>query len=129
MSSTSDNTETREAIIEDRAGSSLAITCAAATSVGAPFVLSNAPTPLYLYWQARLGVGSGPMTIVYSAYMVGLICTLMIAGNLADRYARKVVLVPGLLEATAASFLYLIATNTMWLLPARLLTGVAVDAG
>ncbi|OZC55894.1 hypothetical protein CH267_12840 [Rhodococcus sp. 06-621-2] len=94
----------------------------------ASFVLSNAPTPLYLYWQSEWGVGSGAMTVVYSAYMAGLICTLSVAGSIADRYGRKIVLVPGLGAAAAASVLFLFATNIFWLLPARVLTGVAVGA-
>lgn len=67
---------------------------AAASTVTAVFVLSNAPTPLYTRWQAEWEFSSGILTIVFGAYMVGLIGTLLVAGKLADRYGRKVVLVP-----------------------------------
>lgn len=101
---------------------------AAASTVTAIFVLSNAPTPLYAHWQAAWGFSSGTLTIVFGAYMVGLISTLVVAGKLADRHGRKVVLVPGLIAAVVASSLFLLATDVLWLFAARLLAGVAVGA-
>ena len=101
---------------------------AAASTVTAVFVLSNAPTPLYTRWQAEWKFTSGTLTIVFGAYMVGLIGALLVTGKLADRYGRKVVLVPGLIAAVTASGLFLSATNVMWLLAARLLAGAAVGA-
>jgi len=101
---------------------------AAASTVTAVFVLSNAPTPLYTRWQAEWEFSSGILTIVFGAYMVGLIGTLLVAGKLADRYGRKVVLVPGLIAAVTAAGLFLSATNVVWLLAARLLAGAAVGA-
>ncbi|MDH6292346.1 MFS transporter [Rhodococcus opacus] len=101
---------------------------AAASTVTAVFVLSNAPTPLYTRWQAEWGFSSGTLTIVFGAYMVGLIGTLLVAGKLADRYGRKIVLVPGLIAAVTAAGLFLSATDVLWLLAARLLAGAAVGA-
>ncbi|MGW4334112.1 MFS transporter [Rhodococcus koreensis] len=99
---------------------------AAASTVTAVFVLSNAPTPLYTRWQAEWKFTSGTLTIVFGAYMVGLIGALLATGKLADRYGRKVVLAPGLISAVTASGLFLSATNVMWLVVARLLAGAAV---
>ncbi|MDV8005779.1 MFS transporter [Rhodococcus sp. IEGM 1318] len=101
---------------------------AAASTVTGVFVLSNAPTPLYVRWQAEWGFSSGTLTVVFAAYMVGLIATLLTAGTLADHYGRKAVLIPGLGAAVASSALFLLAGNVLWLLVARLLAGVAVGA-
>lgn len=99
---------------------------AAALTVVAVFVLSNAPTPLYAEWQHAWGFSSGMLTIIFSCYMAGLVGTLVVAGRLADRYGRRVVLVPAMFAAVAAGVLFLLAQGVLWLLVARLLAGVAV---
>ncbi|SEO12876.1 MFS transporter [Cryobacterium sp. TMT1-3] len=99
---------------------------AAAATVTAVFLLSNSATPLYGHWQAEWGFESGLLTIIFATYIVGLVAALIIAGRLADRFGRKVVLVPGLAAAVIASVLFLAAQDVMWLLVARLLAGVAV---
>lgn len=71
----------------------------AALIVTAVFVLSNSPTPLYVDWQRELGFSSGMLTVIFAAYMVGLLLTLTVAGQLADRFGRKSVLIPGLVLA------------------------------
>nr|WP_330241778.1 MFS transporter [Streptomyces sp. NBC_00525] len=92
------------------------------------FLLSNAATPLYAHWQSVWGFDSGLLTVVFAAYMVGLIASLVVAGRLADRFGRKAVLVPGLVAAVVSSVLFLGAQDVVWLLAARLLAGVAVGA-
>jgi MFS family permease len=101
---------------------------AAAVTVTAVFLLSNAATPLYAHWQGEWGFDSGTLTVVFATYMVGLIATLIVAGRLADRFGRKVVLVPGVAAAVFSSLLFLAAQDILWLLFARLLAGIAVGA-
>ena len=86
---------------------------AAAGTVTGVFVLSNAPTPLYVRWQEAWGFTSGTLTVVFAAYMVGLIATLLTAGTLADRHGRKVVLLPGLAAAVASAVCFLFASNVL----------------
>lgn len=99
---------------------------AAATTVVAVFVLSNAPTPLYVGWQQAWGFSSGVLTVIFAVYMVGLVGTLVVAGRLADRHGRRLVLVPAMLVAVAAGALFFLAQGVLWLLAARFLAGVAV---
>lgn len=99
---------------------------AAAFTVTAVFVLSNAPTPLYVGWQEAWGFSSGTLTVVFACYMVGLIGTLVVAGRLADRHGRRVVLVPALGAAVVSGLLFLFAQNVAWLFAARLLAGISV---
>ncbi|WP_219845414.1 MFS transporter [Paenibacillus sp. AR247] len=61
-----------------------------------------------------------------SAYILGLLGTLLAAGQLSDRFGRKAVLYPGLLAAVAACVLFASADSVGMLLAARLLTGIAV---
>ncbi|MBX3260538.1 MAG: MFS transporter [Labilithrix sp.] len=100
----------------------------AACTVTAVFTLSNAPTPLYVLWRNEWHFSSGTLTVIFAVYIAGLIGTLLVAGRIADRYGRGVVLVPGLLLAVVSSGLFLFARDVMWLLGARLLAGMAVGA-
>ncbi|TFC30672.1 MFS transporter [Cryobacterium sp. TMT1-3] len=98
----------------------------AALIVTAVFVLSNSPTPLYVYWQRELGFSAGMLTVIFAAYMVGLLLTLTVAGQFADRFGRKSVLIPGLVLALVACSLFGVASSVLVLVIARFLTGVAV---
>ncbi|RAT18004.1 MFS transporter [Lonsdalea populi] len=99
---------------------------AAACVVTAVFMLSNSPTPLYLHWQQQLGFSSGMLTVIFALYIAGLLGTLLFAGQLSDRYGRKLVLIPGLLAALMACLLFASATSIVMLAIGRLLTGIAV---
>ncbi|MFG2398501.1 MFS transporter [Streptomyces lydicus] len=100
----------------------------AAWPVVALFILSNAAMPLYDVWQHQLGFGSGTLTLVYAAYVVGLLGTLLVAGVASDRLGRKPVLVPALLLGILACLVYATAPSVAALAAARLLTGVATGA-
>lgn len=92
----------------------------------AVFMLSNAPTPLYVAWQRELGFSSGTLTVVFALYIAGLLGTLLAAGQLSDRYGRRAVLVPGVLAALVACLLFASASSVAMLAVGRLLAGIAV---
>ncbi|MDW9249916.1 hypothetical protein C7S13_7062 [Burkholderia cepacia] len=94
--------------------------------VTAVFMLSNSPTPLYVSWQRALGFSSGTLTVIFALYIAGLLGTLLVAGQLSDRYGRKPVLLPGLAAALIACALFATASSVAMLAVARLLTGIAV---
>jgi MFS family permease len=98
----------------------------AASVVTAVFALSNSATPLYLLWQRRFGFSSGMLTAIFAAYIVGLLVTLPVAGQLSDRLGRRPVLLPGLACALVACALFATAQSVGALLIGRLLTGIAV---
>ncbi|MEV6771704.1 MFS transporter [Nocardia sp. NPDC051030] len=100
----------------------------AAWPVLAVFVLSNAPTPLYVVWQGELGFSSGTLTAVFACYIVGLLGALLVAGVLSDRIGRKPVLLPAVVLAMIACVLFATAGSVAVLAVARLLTGIAVGA-
>jgi MFS family permease len=98
----------------------------AAWTVTAVFMLSNSPTPLYVVWQHALGFSSGTLTVIFALYIAGLLGTLLVAGQLSERFGRKAVLLPGLLAALVACALFATASSILMLVIARLLTGIAV---
>jgi len=99
---------------------------AAAWLITAVFILSNSATPLYVRWQVEIGFTSATLTVIFAAYIVGLLVALLVAGQLSDRYGRKVILIPGLVSAIVACFLFATAQHVAMLVAARLLSGIAV---
>ncbi|MER6301336.1 MFS transporter [Kitasatospora sp. NPDC001539] len=101
---------------------------AAAWPITAVFMLSNIPTPLLGVWQERIGFSTGTATVVFAAYIGGLLLALPFTGALADRYGTRRVLVPALAAGLVSCALFMTAGHVLSLIVARLLTGVAVGA-
>ncbi|GHF14885.1 MFS transporter [Amycolatopsis deserti] len=100
----------------------------AAWPVLAVFVLSNAPTPLYVLWQRELGFSSGVLTVVFACYIAGLLGALLVAGVVSDRIGRKPVLLPALALGIVSCVLFATAASVLALAIARFLAGLAVGA-
>lgn len=98
----------------------------AAWVVTAVFILSNAATPLYGHWQQQLGFGAGTLATIFTCYILGLLATLLVAGQLSDHFGRKALLLPALGLAMLAAVLFQWAASVAVLMLARLLTGIAV---
>lgn len=94
--------------------------------VTAIFILSNAATPLYSFWQQSMGFSSGTLTVIFACYIVGLLLTLTVAGQLSDYYGRKALLLPCIILAIIAAVLFDQAASVGVLMLARFLTGIAV---
>ncbi|WP_248750476.1 MFS transporter [Pseudomonas sp. MWU15-20650] len=94
--------------------------------VTAIFILSNAATPLYSFWQQSLGFASGVLTVIFACYIIGLLLTLTVAGQLSDHYGRKALLLPCVGLAIIAAILFDQAHSVGVLMLARFLTGVSV---
>jgi MFS family permease len=50
---------------------------------------SNLPTPLYAVYRERFGCSSAVLTLVFATYMVVLVPTLLVCGQLSDRVGRQ----------------------------------------
>jgi MFS family permease len=57
---------------------------------------STAPSALYGFYERQEGFSSLTITVVYAAYAIGIVLSLMLIGHLSDWYGRRTLLVPGL---------------------------------
>lgn len=101
---------------------------AAAGILGVILALSNMPTPFYVRWQAEMDFSSSILTILFAAYILGLLVALAVTSGLVSRFGERVVILGGMVLATGASCLFAFARAEWVLLLARGVTGVAVGA-
>lgn len=87
---------------------------------------STVPTPLYPIYQAHDGFTSFTVTVVFAAYAVGVVTSLLLAGHISDWVGRRRVLLPALALEAAAAVLFLAWPELPGLVIARFLTGLGV---
>jgi MFS family permease len=87
---------------------------------------STVPTPLYPLYQAVDGFSTFTITIVFAVFVVGVLVSLMLAGQLSDVIGRNRVLVAALILELAGAALFLAEGPLPVLLVARLVTGLGV---
>ncbi len=85
---------------------------------------SAVPAPLYVLY----GFSSLTITIVFSAYAVGVVGGLFLAGHVSDWYGRRRVLAPALVLALVSGVFFVFFRDAFWLSVGRFLNGVSVGA-
>ncbi|MFC6567514.1 MFS transporter [Actinoplanes utahensis] len=83
---------------------------------------STVPAPLYPLY----GFSTFTVTVVFAAYAVGVVASLVLAGHVSDRLGRRRVLIPALALEAVAAVLFLTGTSLPVLLAARFVTGLGV---
>lgn len=87
---------------------------------------TNLQVPLYSTYAEIAGYGSSISAIAFSAYVAGLLPTLILLGGISDRVGRKKIILASLLFLTLATGL-MIASPTIYVLFAtRILQGIGV---
>ena len=84
------------------------------------------PTALYATYAERYGFGPGTLTLIFAAYVAGILAVLVLLGDLADRIGCRAVLLAAVAIAVLGSTLFVFAGSVLMLFPARFLQGVAV---
>ncbi|MEV6348438.1 MFS transporter [Actinoplanes sp. NPDC051851] len=87
---------------------------------------STVPAPLYPLYMARDGFSTFTVTVVFAAYAVGVVISLLLGGHVSDWAGRKRILVPALGLELASAALFLAGTSLPVLLAARFLSGLGV---
>jgi predicted MFS family arabinose efflux permease len=96
--------------------------------VAATFVIamafSTVPTPLWPLYQAEDGFPTLMVTVAFSAYAVGVLVSLFLAGHVSDWVGRRRVLLPGVLLEILAAALFLAGHALPVLIVARVICGL-----
>jgi hypothetical protein len=90
------------------------------------FFAAAAPSPLYGVYQARWRFSATTLTVVFAAYALLLLVTLLVFGSVSDYLGRRRVILVGLVMAAGACGLFLAADGVGLLFAARALHGAAV---
>jgi MFS family permease len=87
---------------------------------------STVPTPLYPLYQLRDGFSTFTVTVVFAVYVIGVLTSLLLAGQVSDLVGRKKVLTVALALELVAAALFVAEPPLSVLLVARLVTGLGV---
>ncbi|GAA4085678.1 MFS transporter [Actinomadura miaoliensis] len=96
--------------------------------LGALLAASSAPTPLYTRYQDQWDLSALTVTLVFSAYSLTLLLSLLTTGGLSDHLGRRPVLAGALVLEAAAMLLLAAADGSGALIAARILQGAATGA-
>jgi hypothetical protein len=93
------------------------------------FAGSTMVTPLYALYQARFGFSAVALTIVYAAYVIGNLGSLLFLGRLSDRVGRRPVAFAAIALCVTAALVFVSAQSIAWLFAGRVASGLAVGLG
>jgi MFS family permease len=97
-----------------------------AAALAITYVLSTLPTPLYVLYREGFHFSQIMLTLVYAVYIVGTTAAIFFLGRLSDQIGRRPVLLVSLGIGEAGALLFAFAASTIWLFPARILSGLAI---
>ncbi|MFJ4688075.1 MFS transporter [Streptomyces sp. NPDC088789] len=81
------------------------------------------PTPLYGLYREEIGFSELTVTVVFAVYALGVITTLLLAGDLSDRVGRRPVLLTALVLAAGSDLCFLLEDGLPLLFTGRVLSG------
>ena len=87
---------------------------------------ANLATPLYPLLQAGLGLTSLDISVAFSAYVLALASTLLLAGHWSDHIGRRAALLLAVLTGLTGGVVFAHAENLAALSAGRALQGIAV---
>lgn len=91
---------------------------------------TNVSTPFLTLYRDRLDLNANETQLIFVVYVLGILGTLLLAGQMSDRFGRKPLLVGSLaLSAIASALLIFGRDNFALLMTGRVLLGVVSGAG
>jgi MFS family permease len=88
-----------------------------------------APSPIYVLYQAQWHFSEMTVTVIYGAYALALLVTLLTVGGLSDFIGRKPVLLAGFGALALSMVVFALADGVAWLYAARILQGSSTPPG
>ncbi|MCC9650185.1 MFS transporter [Vibrio sp. MA64] len=86
---------------------------------------ASVPTPLYPHYQEVFNFSNAMLTIIFAAYAISLLATLLISGSISDYIGRKVVISIALALQIISMWWFYASSSVFDLIIARLLQGAA----
>jgi MFS family permease len=83
------------------------------------------PVPLYIYWAPQMGFGPFTTTLIFAAYAVGVVVSLLVFAPWSDQSGRRPSLAVSLAAIAASTVCLLVASDVATLLVGRVLSGLA----
>ena len=90
------------------------------------YLISTLPTPLYEVYRSSFGFSEIMLTLIFAAYVAGTLAAMFFLGKLSDQIGRRPIVLAALGIAGASAVVFLLARGTIWLFPARILSGLAI---
>lgn len=87
---------------------------------------ANLATPLYSLYQSQLGLTTLDISAAFSAYVLALVATLVLAGHWSDHIGRRAALLLAVLVGLTGGLVFATAGNLAALSAGRALQGTAV---
>jgi hypothetical protein len=87
------------------------------------------PSPFYPRYESEFGLAPVELTIVFAAYVAGMVVTLLTVGSLSDYTGRRPVLAASCVIGVAATAMFLTANGFASLVIGRVLEGVSIGTG
>ncbi|WP_193614378.1 MFS transporter [Nocardioides lijunqiniae] len=87
---------------------------------------ATVPTPLYAIYQQEAGFAPVVVTVVFAAFAVGVMVSLLLAGHLSDALGRRPLILVSIGVEVVSALVFLASTSLPALLVARLLCGIGV---
>jgi MFS family permease len=85
-------------------------------------------TPLLPLYQTRFSLSDGQITLLFAAYTLTVVPTMLVMGGFSDRIGRKRVMLPAMVSVTLASVVLAFAQNVPMLFAGRVLQGLAIGS-
>jgi len=92
----------------------------------AVMAFNTLPTPLWPLYQRENGMSTVSVTLAFSAYVLGVLISLFLAGHISDWRGRRQILLPAVALEIVAAIIFVSSTALPALLVARLLGGLGV---
>ena len=91
---------------------------------------TNVSTPFLTLYRDRLDLSANATQLIFVVYVLGIVASLLIAGQLSDRFGRKPLLIGSLAVSAVASLLLIQGRDSYgYLIAGRVLLGVVSGAG
>jgi MFS family permease len=86
---------------------------------------ANAPTPLYPLWAAEIGYAQAVQTIIFTAYILGILAALLSCSKLVEALGAERTFSCALLVTLVADLCYVVGGYAWLLVIGRILSGLA----